>query len=476
MLTELPLISGFYVSDSLPVSHQRCLNLYESIPDFEALSTKQLVGTPGTVQLVNTGYEQNANRGSVVKDGIYYFVNGSKFYKLNRAFDAFNNESYTYTDLGTISGTGRVSIAHSNSEIMIVVPGVVGYIYDGSTLTNINTTDSDFDANGDALAVVFIDGYFACITDEKKWIISALNDGLDWNAIHFASAESDPDSLVAPVVVNNQIYIIGTETTEGFQNVGGESFPFVRNGLNIDKGCLAPFSVVKTSSTFFMVGAGKNESPAILKFTGNNYEKVSTSAIDTMIQSYSTEDLGRTFSWTYSLQGQTFVGFSFPDNVFVYNLTTNKWHERSSVINEITRRWRINSVNRAYEKLIVGDSLDGRIGYLDPHVYTEYGANIIREFNTQPFSNSGDEIVTTILELTMESGVGNDAVEDPKVGLSISKDGKTWGYERVRSIGKKGEYYKRVIWRKNGRCDHMMVLRFRLSDPVKPVFIKLEYE
>ena len=477
MLTELPLISGFYISDSLPISHQRCLNLYESIPDVEALSKKQLLGTPGVIQLVNTGYEQESNRGADVKDDIYYFVNGTTLYRLNRIVDAFGGETYTTTDLGEISGTGRVSLAHNNTQLMIVVPGVKGYIYDETASPALQEiSDGDFDANGQPQMVVFVDGYFACITDEKKWVISALNNGMSWGALDFASAESDPDSLVAPIVVNNQIYIIGTETTEGFQNAGGEGFPFVRNGLNIDKGCAAPFSVIKTNSTFFMVGSGKNESPTILMFTGNNYQKISTSAIDTVIQSYAKVDLLKTFSWTYSLQGNTFVGFTFPNNVFVYNLTTSKWHERASQINELTRRWRINSVNRVYEKLIVGDSLDGRIGYLDQDTYTEYGANIHREFSTQPFSNSGDEIVLAILELTMESGVGNSAVVDPKVAMRISKDGKTWTADRLRSIGKKGEYYRRIIWRKTGRCDRFVVFNFKLTDAVKPVFIKLEYE
>jgi len=477
MLTELPLISGFYIDESLPVSHQRCMNLYEQIPNEAALSTKQLVGTPGSAQLVTTNTTQDANRGSIVKDGIYYFVNGSFFYKLIRTLGAYDTSVFSYSLIGTISGTGRVSIAQNPTQIVILVPGGDGYIYTPDIDVLAPITDPDFIANGSPKMIVFIDGYFACTTDTKKWTLSALNDGTSWNALDFLSAESDPDALTAPIVARNQIYLVGSETTEGFQNIGGSSdAPFVRNGVNIDKGSTAPFSVISAAGTFFMVGAGKRENVSILKFTGNDLVPISTPVIDSVIQLYSTADLVKSFGWSYSSKGITFVGFTFPEHTFVYNVNNGKWHERSSYITEESRRWRVNSIDKAYEKIIVGDSLDGRIGYLDESVYTEYGEPIIREFSTQPFTNKGDEIVSTILELTMESGVGNVDALNPQVVLSISKDGKTWGASRMRSIGKKGEYSKRVIWRKNGRYDRFAILNFKLSDPVKPVFIKLEYE
>jgi hypothetical protein len=76
----------------------------------------------------------------------------------------------------------------------------------------------------------------------------------------------------------------------------------------------------------------------------------------------------------------------------------------------------------------------------------------------------------------MEAGIGNVDIEDPKVSLAISKDAKLFNYERNRRIGKIGAYNQRTIWRRNGRYPRMCVLKFRLSDPVKPVVIKLEAE
>jgi hypothetical protein len=80
------------------------------------------------------------------------------------------------------------------------------------------------------------------------------------------------------------------------------------------------------------------------------------------------------------------------------------------------------------------------------------------------------------IELTVESGVGNDSVTEPVITMERSRDGKTWSDQRTRSIGKIGEYDKRAIWRRNGRVSRFEVFRFTLTDAVKPVIIRLDAE
>jgi hypothetical protein len=130
-------------------------------------------------------------------------------------------------------------------------------------------------------------------------------------------------------------------------------------------------------------------------------------------------------------------------------------------------------VVKAYNKILCGDIIDGRIGELDPDVYTEYGNPIIRRVATQPFQNNMQSVFFPSLELTVESGVGNDAVADPQIVLERSKDGKTWSGPIARSIGKIGEYNRRAIWRRNGRAARFEIFRFTLTDAVKPVIIQL---
>lgn len=479
MKIELPIANGFYISNSLPISHQECTNWVPVIAEKISLSVSQLIGSPGIRLIADSGGGiDDINRGMHDFTGIPYTVQGGDFYRIDRAL-VDGVETFSLTILGSIEGSKRVSMADNGTQLMILVPGGKGYIY---TVAGglVEITDADFRASGDPQYVVFIDGYFACSTDSKAWIVSNLNDGTAWDALDFGTAESDPDIIVAPIVLNNQIFLTGSETTEGFTNIGGAGFPFQRSNLFLDKGCFAPYSLIATNQRFFMIGGGKNESPAIWAYQGGSYTKVSTIAIDNVLDAYSEAELGAAFSLSWSSRGQYFVAFSFEDRTFVYNMTTATWHEQKSAIEDeygdpIQERWRVNSLVSSYGYIIVGDSQDGRIGILDPDEYQEYENDIIRVFSTQPLIKQGDSFRVNSIELTMEAGVGN-GVEKPQVSLAISEDAKTWGYERNRAIGAIGRYGQRTIWRKNGRVPRFCVFRFRVSDPIKPVVIRLDID
>jgi len=468
----LPIANGFYLSDSLPISAQECVNWYVNIPQAPALNEENLFGTPGTTQLATTGLlADQINRGAETLDEAPYEVNGGNLYRLESDF--------TLTDLGVIEGTGRVSMAENGTQLMILVPGGKGYIF---TVAGglVEIVAAGFTANGAPQHVKYVDGFFMCTTDQKLFIISALNDGTNWNSLDRQGAESDPDKVVALIIHNNQPVIAGSTTLEFFQNIAsGADFPFRRTGLFIKRGVKAPFSLINHDNTFMFIGGGENESPAIWKMVGNTLEKISTTAIDSILQKFTEDEISTAFAWSYAQKGAYFVGFSLPTTTLVLDTITNRWAERKSQITDAkgatqTVRCRINSIVTAYGKVIVGDSQDGRIGSLDPSVFTEYDRNIIRPVSTQPFQNNMKPVFVPHLELTTESGVGNNAKEDPVITLEISKDGgKTYGKPRTRRLGKKGEYERRQIWRRNGRIPRFAIFRFVHSAPVKPVIIQL---
>ena len=480
-MIELPIAEGFYESDSLPISAQECVNWYPNTPQTTALGQKNLFGTPGIDQIETTGQIKQINRGSHTKNETPYFVNGDTLYSLDRTIDEFDVETFSTTALGVIEGEGRVSMADNGTQLMILVPGGKGYIFnedDGTSFQEI--TDSDFNANGAPQIVVFVDSFFLCTTDQKKFIVCAPNNGLDWNALDFGSAEADPDKLVAPVIFRNQPFIMGSDTGEAFQNIAGSGFPFQRiNGLIFDKGLFAPFSVINADNSFMWIGGGVNESPAVWKSSGSTPVRISTNAIDSAISEFTETEISEVFSFSYAQKGGYFVCFSFPTRTFVYDTVTGKWHERKSQITdatgfEQTLRWRVNSLTAAYGRILVGDSQDGRIGSVDKDVFTEYGRNILRTVTTTPFNNQGSSFFVPRIELTVESGMSDRNEKDAVFRLSTSSNGKVFGDERIRSIGKTGEYDQRVIWNRNGRYSRFTVLKFEFSDPVKPVIIKLE--
>ena len=469
----LSITNGFYTSRSLPLSAQECLNWYVNISEAPAMSQENLFGTPGIVELVSSGEIENINRGTHEMADVAYAVNGTTLYKIIETIvDAV--ATYTLEALGTISGTARVSMADNGTQLMVLVPGGNGYIYNHSIDAFVQITDVDFTANGNPQFVEFVDSYFVCTTDTKKFICSAPNDGTNWNALDYGTAEADPDPTVAPIVFKNQLFIAGSQTIEAFQNTGGADFPFSRTGLYLQKGVFAPYSLINAQNTFVWVGGGENESPSIWAFSGNDTVKISTIPIDNLLQGLTKNDLSSVYAWAYSQSGANFIGFTLPTTTLVFDMTTKRWHERKSIIEGALTKYRVSSICKAYNQTICGDSIDGRIGRLDLTQYKEYGETIIRRAATQPFLNGMISFSVGSVELTVESGVGNSDVVNPVITMDRSLDGKTWSDERTRAIGKIGEYDRRVIWRRCGRASRFEVFRFTLTDAVKPVIIQLD--
>jgi hypothetical protein len=227
------------------------------------------------------------------------------------------------------------------------------------------------------------------------------------------------------------------------------------------------------------IGGGTNESAAIWTLQGNTPRKISTTAIDAELQNFTLEQIEQSFAYSYAQKGQYFVGFSLPTKTFEINTITGKWNERTSqIINSKglteTIRWRANSIGTAYNRVLCGDSQDGRIGSISVDTYTEYGGEIVRTFTSQVLSELSNALIVSSLEATMEAGVGDLITKEPKIRVSFSKDGKSFGDELMRDIGGIGESERRAIFYRLGRFPRLFVIKVVMSDPVKPVFIKLE--
>lgn len=201
---------------------------------------------------------------------------------------------------------------------------------------------------------------------------------------------------------------------------------------------------------------------------------------------FTASEIAEAFSFTYAINGYAFVGFTFESIVttprtFIYNVTASQllgkdtWQEQQTGISD--GEWRISSIDFVYNRLIVTDLVDGRYGYLSDSTYTEYGDLILREKVTGPVDGQGDGLYYADIELTPDSGQGliTGQGSDPQVMMDWSDTGaRTWSNQLWRSPGKIGDYPRRMEWRRLGRSPAHRVWRFRQTDPIKTVWIKME--
>jgi hypothetical protein len=116
---------------------------------------------------------------------------------------------------------------------------------------------------------------------------------------------------------------------------------------------------------------------------------------------------------------------------------------------------------------LVGDRLNGKVYQLTPNAQTDDGASILRERITPVVNPHGTRLIFSELELIAQ--VGQETGIDPQIILDWSDDrGKTWSHSQQQSLGKIGEYGKRVIFRRLGQS-FGRVFRIRMGDPVRLV-------
>lgn len=469
MAIPIPFATGFYMSPSLPIAAQECVNFYVNIPQTNAISDAQLLGRPG-ISLIGTA-GSNANRGSIKMDGIGYHVNGESLYS--------QDANDTLTSLGTIPGQNYVSMASNGTKLCIVVPGGNAYVY--ATATGLNQiTDPDLPT---ADTVVYKDGFYI-FTDSsgKDWRVSNLNQPGVLTATDFGSAEADPDPIVAGWVSSDELYICGSETVQLFQSVGGTGFPFQAIlGSTIHKGVTARASLVNLDGGFAFIGGGKGEKAAVWMVSGGSEFKISTTAIDHAIQAYTEAEIAQATAWTYSARGEQFVAFNLPQNTFTYQVMASRqterhvWVEDGSGAGSTMTRSRIASLIKLNGELVVADTKGGNIGKLDYGVFTDYGETFRSTFSTQTLGADGESYLATMIEATCESGVGS-ATEDPLITKEQSNDAKTWTGGVSRGLGKQGEFKRRQIWPRLGLVSRFRVYRFYITDAVKRAVLKLEVE
>src|SRR6185312_15368652 len=137
-------------------------------------------------------------------------------------------------------------------------------------------------------------------------------------------------------------------------------------------------------------------------------------------------------------------------------------------------RWRGSCAVSIYNKILIGDAYSGAVGYLDDFSALEFG-NTMQVLMIGPvMHNERRRVFHSRFELDMETGVGNtvDPGSDPQVMLDWSDDGGR-NFTRPQlwhSLGKIGEYNKRLRWLRLGQARQRMY-RLTISDPVRRTVI-----
>lgn len=466
-----PILGSAYVARSVNAADNRMINLFPEIVPEAGKSPAYLQRAPGLRLLATLG--TGPIRGVNSFNGNLYVVSGEQLFQLD--------SDYAATVLGTVSGsTGPVSMANNGIQLFVACNGP-SFVYNSSTLAFGQITDPDFPG---ALTVSFLDGYFVFIEPNSQSVwVTALNDPTSIDPLDFASAEADPDNLVSSIVDHGQVWLFGTNSVEVWYDSGNADFPLQRiNGAYNEIGCAATFSVAKLDNGLFWLGQDARGTGMVYRANGYTGQRISTHAVEWQIQQYG--NISDATAYTYQQDGHSFYVLNFPsaNATWVYDVATQAWHERAGWVNGAFTRHRADCQTFFNNEVTVGDYQNGNIYAFDLNVYNDYDRiqKWLRSWRALPTGeNNLRRTSQHSLQLDCESGVGLETGQgdDPQIMLRFSDDGgHTWSREQWSSMGRIGQYYKRVFWRRLGMTLKLRDRVYEISgtDPVKVAIMGAE--
>jgi len=292
----------------------------------------------------------------------------------------------------------------------------------------------------------------------------------------FYTAEGLPDAIQTLTSIRNDLWVIGEMSVEIWYNPPGYDInnPFIRRTTFMNNGTVAKHSIATNGDNLFWLGSSASGFGQIWMTSNYTPTKISTNAIDHMIESLVRID--DAVGWCYTQEGHGFYVISFMsgNKTFVFDLSTNEWHERAEWDGKKFNRYIPNCQCFFSDMNLVGDYRNSNIYKLDLNKYTDNG-NIVRRVRTGPhLHNDRQRVFWKDFEIDIERGVGldgEDPTANPQAFLQWSDDGGfTWSNEYWGSWGGRGKYKTRLRWKRLG-YSRDRVYRLTVADSVKTVLI-----
>jgi len=291
---------------------------------------------------------------------------------------------------------------------------------------------------------------------------------------NFYSDESSGDIIKALCVVNGSLLTLGFRSYSLWQITNNQDNPLsVTSGTSNAVGIEAPYSLAGIDDKAFWLASSDVGGIGVYMLQNATLTRVSTQGIDEQLMDISNRASAE--GCAYSLKGATFYVLSFigENRTFVYDHSVDKWHERLSrdFNTGDWKSWMYNHVIHVNGQIFAGVAF-GASAFVElrDDIYTEYdGSQIVRMGSSKVLFDDLNPVC--IQELTLDMLVGYTELltgqgSDPKIMLQISRDGgETWSSISTRSLGKQGNYRKKVSWSGLGTAVNW-AFRISVSDPV----------
>ena len=312
-------------------------------------------------------------------------------------------------------------------------------------------------------SIAYIRQFWLAVKAGTQQVYYLVPGDTEWNALEFASAEYQPDPIICIGILGDQIFLLGSASTEVWA-LTGSTAPAIApyGGLAWDLGCKARDTVCNMRGSSLIWVTDKCE---VVQSFGSTPQIISDNGLAERIRRSSPQGLR---AWTFSIDQHIYYVLSLEAETWVYDVTTKLWSNSASF-------------DRSYWRAHLGTDVSGDAFALD----AQAGSNQVWKVNPDTQTDAGYPIIATATAFhelkSGRDGCGNISIiasvgtglqegqgSNPIVELRWSDDqGQTWTDWKRTGLGRVGNYEKRVRWNRLGQIRAPgRYFQFRRSDPV----------
>lgn len=409
---------------------------------------------------------------------ISYFSRGAVWNeRQNNLFRASVDKLYSVssdgisTSLGTIAGTGQVSMPYSFNSQAIIAGGNY-YLYDPINGFR-QVGDPDV---GNPIDAVWIAGYYVFTDGEYIYCTDIANES-SINPEDFATSEISPDrTLGVGTTADNKLLSFNRYTIDYFQvtlPAPTEGFPFsIIPARSVNAGivgthakCRIDFPTQYGSGTWFCLGGGTDAETMVYAMSTGGTIPISSRTINKIINAYNDSELSEAYLETRNYFEYTELLVHLPNEVLLFNFKVAEafgvdkaWTILTSSADGQTPYRGINGVyDTRRAQWTYGDKFTNILTYLDPSTALHAGEMVQCKIYT-PFVYLE---TASIDELMIQTIPGFTEDSDATLFYSITYNGVSWTMENTMQYGLPSAYSQRFISRRLGYCRNYFAMRFR---------------
>lgn len=423
---------------------------------------------PGVTQFAATA--QTGYRGGLLVNNLFFAAFSGRLRSIT--------SSGVDTDIGALAGTLPVTMARNNlsptAQVAIVTENGA-FQTTAAAGAPVAWVDPDLPQPN---SVCFQDGYFFFGIGDRRVFATDIN-AVTVNAPSFITAQAkSSDALVRVVAHKGVLFIFCTSCCEIWTDTANPTpaFPYSRLQV-IDRGLASLTAIAGWEDGFGKMMWVADDDGVYMLNDALQPDKVSSPDLDRLIRGVTDKTTLKAGCYTFA--GKSFWTLSSPTWTQEFNLSTQKWNERSSFSSSLLTRWRGVGGNLAFNKWLVGDAQSGNLGYIDDGAYTEFSAAQLFRVESGLVADFPNRARVARADFEFVPGVGSatglDPIQtNPSVSVSWADDGgTTWSNPLLRKLGRQSDGTHRVYVCNTG-LSRAVGRRWRLdiSDPVYAALLR----